>query len=48
MKKAKVITMPTKLSDLQLEDYYDEDEASFKAERVNAQKWRHFKHQLTS
>lgn len=48
MKKSKVVAMPTKLSDLQLDDYYDDEEASFKVERLDTQKWRRFKQQLTS
>lgn len=46
MKKSKFVSTPTKISDLHLDDY-DDDEASFKAERLDIQKLRRFKQQLT-
>lgn len=46
MKKSRVLSVPTKLRDLSFDDFYDDDETTnLKSERLNAQKWRQFKHE---
>ena len=46
MKKSKVLSTPTRLSDLRFDDFDDDDEGTMmKADRLNIQKLRQFKHE---
>lgn len=46
MKKSKLLSTPTRLTDLSFDDLYDEDEAtSLKAERLNTRKWRRLRNE---
>jgi len=47
MKKSKVLATPTKLRDLSFDDLYKDNGTSLKAERLNARRWRQFKHEMT-
>jgi hypothetical protein len=46
MKKRKLLTKPTRLSDLSLNDMGDTESWQIKAERLQARRWRKLKHQL--
>jgi hypothetical protein len=46
MKKFKVLTTPTRLSDLDLEQTYEDDGWKLRAERLQARSWRKLKHQM--
>lgn len=48
MKKFKVLSKPTRLSELSFEELYDEmsNDWELKAERLQARRWRKLKHQL--
>lgn len=45
MKKSKVLSTPTRIDELSFDEFYDDDTESLKAERLNVQKWRRFKHE---
>lgn len=46
MKKHKILTNPTPLSNLSFDDMDDTDERQLKAERWEVQRWRKIKHQV--
>lgn len=48
MKKFKVLSKPTRLSELSFEELYDEmsNDWELKAERLQARRWRKLKHQM--
>lgn len=48
MKKFKVISKPTRLSDLRYEDLYDEMSSDWelKAERLQTRRWRKLRQQM--
>ena len=48
MKKFKLITKPTRLSDISFDEMYDEmaDDWELKAERLQARRWRKLRQQL--
>lgn len=48
MKKFKVLSKPTRLSELSFDELYDEmsNDWELKAERLQARRWRKLKHQL--
>lgn len=48
MKKRHLVTKPTRLADLSLDDLFEDvaDEWEAKAERLQARRWRKIKHQL--
>ena len=47
MKRTKIITRPTRLSDMSYEDFYDSsDRQQGKAQRLQVKKWRRLKHQM--
>lgn len=47
MKKPKVLTTPTRVTDMNFDDYYDDtDDWRQKADRLQARRWRKLKHQL--
>jgi hypothetical protein len=48
MKKFKILTKPTRLTDLSFDDLYEDDDVDWqiKAERLQARRWRKLKHEL--
>jgi hypothetical protein len=46
MKKFKVLTTPTRLADLDLDETYEDDGMNLRAERLHARSWRKLKHQM--
>jgi hypothetical protein len=48
MKKFKVLSKPTRLSELSFDELYDEmsNDWELRAERLQARRWRKLKHQL--
>ncbi len=48
MKRKKLITNPTRVTDMSFDDLYDEISGDWraKAERLQARRWRKLKHQL--
>jgi hypothetical protein len=48
MKKFKILSKPTRVSDLSFDDLYEDTDVSWqvKAERLQARRWRKLKHQM--
>jgi hypothetical protein len=49
MKKFKILTKPTRVSDLSLDELYEDTEGDWelKAERLQTRRWRKLKHQMS-
>ena len=44
MKKSRILSKPTRISEISFDEYYfDESDESLKERRLNVQKWRQFK-----
>ncbi len=46
MKKFKILTKPTRLTDLHFDDFEEDDDWQLKAERLQARRWRKLKQEL--
>lgn len=47
MKKVKILSHPTQIATIQLDDYaYTEDEVSDKVTRMQIRKWRKLRHEM--
>jgi hypothetical protein len=46
MKKFKILTKPTRTTDLQFYDLEDDADWQIKAERLQARRWRKFKQEM--
>jgi hypothetical protein len=47
MKKFKVVTKPTRITDLSLDDLYDDDyDWRVKAEQLQARRWKKLRHEM--